>query len=104
MDKLFTTGPVVGRFPAVSAEQQTADGAIATLAPILKQIFRSSGEGNFTDKDQELLMAMVPTRKDEPEARKAKIANIKSVVRSKMGLDESEESQISDEDLINKYK
>ncbi|MGH1427446.1 MAG: hypothetical protein ACRBEE_05865 [Arenicella sp.] len=104
MDKLFTTGPVVGRFPAVSAEQQTADGAIATLAPVLKQIFRSSGEGVFTDKDQELLMAMVPTRKDEPEARKAKIANIKSVVRSKMGLDESEESQISDEDLINKYK
>lgn len=78
------TGPFAGYLPAITANQQIADGAIAALAPVLKQMFRSAGEGNFTDSDQKILMAMVPTRKDSPEARVAKMANIDAIVRAKL--------------------
>ena len=78
------TGPIVGRLPALTDNQQIAEGATAVMAPILKQMFRSAGEGTFTDKDQELLLQMVPTRKDSPAAIKAKLANIDAVVKAKL--------------------
>lgn len=78
------TGPVYGLVPAITSNQQIADGAIAAMAPILKGLFRTAGEGTFTDKDQELLTAMIPTRKDSPEARAAKIENIDAIVRAKL--------------------
>jgi hypothetical protein len=80
------TGPLAGRLPALTAAQQTAEGAEATMAPILKQLFRDSGEGTFTDSDQALLMKMVPTRRDHPEARKAKIEMIDNIVRAKLAI------------------
>jgi hypothetical protein len=80
------TGPIAGRMPAVTASQQIADGAVAAMAPVLKGLFRSAGEGTFTDKDQEMLLAMMPTRRDEPEARAAKLANVDAIVRAKLGL------------------
>lgn len=80
------TGPIAGRIPAWTAKQQIAAGTVAAMAPVLKQLFRSAGEGTFTDKDQDLLMEMLPTRKDEPEARAAKIANIDSIVKAKLGI------------------
>lgn len=80
------TGPLAGRLPALTANQQIAEGAEATMAPILKQLFRDSGEGTFTDSDQALLMKMVPTRQDHPEARKAKLAMIDEIVRAKLGI------------------
>jgi len=83
------TGPIAGRIPAITAKQQTAEGAEATMAPILKQLFRDSGEGTFTDADQALLMKMVPTRKDHPEARKAKIEMIDGIVRAKLAIERS---------------
>lgn len=83
--KLPITGAIVGRLPALTANQQIADGASAIMAPVLKQIFRVAGEGTFTDRDQELLMEMVPTRKDEPEARRTKIDFINSVINAKLG-------------------
>jgi hypothetical protein len=86
------TGPIAGRMPAVTANQQVAEGSVAAMAPVLKQLFRGSGEGTFTDKDQELLMEMLPTRKDEPEARAAKLANIDAIVRAKLGLSPAEDS------------
>lgn len=79
------TGPLSGRFPAFTAKQQTAEGAIAAIAPALKQLFRTSGEGTFTDADQRLLLDMVPKRTDHPEARRAKIANINAIVAAKLG-------------------
>jgi len=79
------TGPLAGRLPAVTAGQQIAEGGVAAIAPVLKQMFRSAGEGTFTDKDQELLLAMIPTRTDLPEARDWKIANIDRIVREKLG-------------------
>lgn len=78
------TGPVVGFLPAVTANQQIAEGAVAAMAPILKQLFRGANEGTFTDKDQDLLLQMLPTRKDRPDARAAKLANIDAIVRAKL--------------------
>ncbi len=86
-----STGPFVGALPAITSEARTADGAIAAMAPILKQMFRSAGEGTFTDKDQELLVAMIPTRKDSPETRQSKLANIDAIVRAKLRQPEQQE-------------
>lgn len=80
-----TTNPLVGSLPAVTADQQIAQGSVAAVAPVLKQLFRSAGEGTFTDSDQKLLMDMIPTRMDLPEARKAKLANIDAIVKAKLG-------------------
>lgn len=80
------TGPLAGRVPAFTAAQQTAEGAVAAMAPILKQLFRTAGEGTFTDRDQELLLNMVPKRTDHPEARRAKIAMINQIVADKLGI------------------
>lgn len=80
------TGPFAGRTPALTANQQIADGAIAAMAPVLKQLFRSAGEGTFTDSDQKILMDMLPTRKDLPDARAAKVKNIDAIVRAKLGM------------------
>lgn len=78
------TGPIMGRIPAVTSGQQTAEGGVAAMAPVLKQLFRVSGEGVFTDRDQALLIEMIPTRKDHPEAAAAKIQNIDNIVRAKL--------------------
>lgn len=78
------TGPIAGRLPAMTGNQQIAEGAQARMAPILKGLFRTAGEGTFTDKDQELLMAMVPSRTDLPEAMRAKIAGIDAIVQAKL--------------------
>jgi len=81
-----TTGPISGRMPAYTVEQQIAEGGVAAMAPVLKQIFRVAGEGTFTDKDQELLLKMVPTRADREDARAAKITNIDRIIRAKLGI------------------
>lgn len=95
------TGPFVGFTPAVTANQQIADGAVAAMAPILKQMFRASGEGVFTDKDQELLLQMVPTRKDRPKSIKAKLSNIDAIVRAKLLTDVDQLPQgVSEEDIV----
>jgi hypothetical protein len=80
------TGPLACRLPALTAGQQIAEGAEATMAPVLKQLFRDAGEGTFTDADQAMLMKMVPTRTDHPEARRAKIQMIDEIVRAKLGI------------------
>jgi hypothetical protein len=80
------TGPLAGRMPAFTASQQIADGAVSAMAPVLKGLFRSAGEGTFTDKDQEMLLEMMPTRRDEPEARAAKLANVDAIVKAKLGM------------------
>jgi hypothetical protein len=80
------TGPVLGRLLAYTEAQQKAEGAEAAMLPILKQLFRSAGEGVFTDKDQILLERMAPTRADRPGARIAKINNINQIVAAKLGM------------------
>lgn len=85
LDSTFT-GPFVSMLPAVTANAQIADGAIAAMAPVMKQMFRAAGEGIFTDKDQELLLEMIPSRDDLPKSRQAKLANIDAIVRAKLGI------------------
>lgn len=89
------TGPGVGLIPAITENSQTAEAAIASMAPILKEVFRVSGEGVFTDKDQELLLRMIPDRGIHPEARKAILSNIDAIIRSKIGVDEPEQGPFS---------
>lgn len=79
-----STGPVAGRIPAWSSEDQIADGAFSSMAPIMKDLFRGAGEGVFTDSDQRLLTDMLPKRSDRPEAAKAKMATIDAIVRAKL--------------------
>ncbi len=78
------TGPVLGFIPSVTANQQIADGAVAMMGQTLKQVFRSAGEGTFTDADQKALLGLAPTRTDLPAARVAKIKMIDSIVRAKL--------------------
>lgn len=80
------TGPIAGRMPAVTAGQQTAEGAISAAAPVLKQLFRSAGEGVFTDRDQQLLIDMLPKRTDHPEVVESKLGMIDSVVAAKLNM------------------
>ncbi len=80
------TGPIAGRILAVTAAQQGAEGARAAAAPVLKQLFRSAGEGVFTDKDQQLLMDMMPDRKDHPEVVQQKLGTIDAIVKAKLNM------------------
>jgi hypothetical protein len=85
MDKT-QTDPLTGRLPAVTAAGQTAEGAVAAMSPVLKALFRQTGEGTFTDRDQQMLLDMIPTRKDHPEARRAKIEMINQIVAAKLNM------------------
>ena len=87
------TGPGAGWIPALTANAQIANGAVAMMAPVLKQLFRSAGEGTFTDQDQKMLIAMVPTRDTLPEARTAQLAAIDAVVSAKLGKPSEEAKQ-----------
>ncbi|WP_428818438.1 hypothetical protein [Microbulbifer sp. MCCC 1A16149] len=80
------TGPMWGMLPATTEDQQIADGAINNMSQVLKSLFRTSGEGTFTDKDQEILMSMIPTRKDSPGAAQQKIMNLNRLVEAKLGI------------------
>ena len=62
------TGKIFGNLPAITTSAQIADNAKALLLPIMKGVFRGAGEGVFTDKDQETLEAMLPTRNMTTEA------------------------------------
>lgn len=90
-----STGPVQGQLPAVTSGQQIAEGAVAAVAPVLKQLFRSAGEGVFTDRDQQLLLEMVPNRGDHPETVKAKIDMIDAIIQAKLSASIPGEQQIT---------
>lgn len=79
-----TTGAFAGLIPAITGSQQTAEQAIAMMAPLLKNTFRAAGEGVFTDKDQELLLAMLPTRGTSSDVAAKIIQNIRMLVEFKL--------------------
>jgi len=81
--------------PALTSPQQIADGAVAAVAPVLKQLFRAAGEGIFTDRDQQLLLEMVPDRTDHPESRIAKMKMIDSIIAAKLAPIDGEVSNAS---------
>lgn len=81
-----STGPLVGLLPAFTTSAQVAEGASSMMAPVLKQMFRSSGEGTFTDSDQKLLMNMIPKRTDTAAAIKSKLEFLDNMVNAKLGV------------------
>jgi hypothetical protein len=87
------TGPGFGLIGAVGEDERILEGAIAIMRPTLKQMFRSAGEGTFTDKDQEQLDAMLPNRNDTASVAQAKLQFIDTVVRAKLGFDQPSEGQ-----------
>lgn len=78
------TGRVVGLLPAITSNQQIADQSIAIMAPVLKNIFRESGEGVFTDKDQQILIDMIPDRGANPDTVAYAIKMINDIVAAKL--------------------
>lgn len=102
-----TTGPIVGLIPALTAEAQSADGAVSMILPTLKDVFRSAGEGTFTDSDQKILTDMIPTRRDAPKARAFKLQAIDAIIRAKLGGGEVQQpanpAQRSEQDILSQY-
>jgi len=94
-----TTGAFAGLMPAITGSQQMADQAVAMMAPLLKQTFRAAGEGVFTDKDQELLLAMLPTRGTSSEVAARAIQNIRMLVEFKL----QSGSDVSVEDMRSRF-
>ncbi len=84
-----TTGPFVGRMLALTGSAQSAEGAVAIMAPLLKKVFRGAGEGTFSDADQKLLIDMIPTRKDRPSAIKFKLNAIDAIIQAKLGTEQA---------------
>lgn len=84
------TGVVAGTMFALSDDNKIASGTVAAMAPILKQMFRADGEGNFTDSDQKLLLDMIPTTSDSPKVSQAKLRNIDLIVNAKLGISDKE--------------
>ena len=78
------TGKIVGLLPAITSNQQIAQQSIAIMAPVLKNIFRESGEGVFTDKDQQILIDMIPDRTANPETIAYAIKMINDIVAAKL--------------------
>jgi hypothetical protein len=89
------TGPFVGLTPGLTANAQIADGAVAMMLPLMKDVFRGAGEGTFTEGDQKILTNLIPTRSTLPEARIAQIQMIDTMIRAKL----SAEPTVSNEPL-----
>ena len=83
------TGPFLGRIAALSENSRMAQAGSAIMLPILKSIFRESGEGTFTDADQRALLRMLPTVEDGPEVIRFKFEIMDELVRSKLGQPEA---------------
>lgn len=80
------TGFLAGRIPAATANAQVAENARAIMLPILKTLVRESGEGVFTDKDAEAILAMLPDRVTDEKAIDEVIKNIDTYVQGKLGM------------------
>jgi hypothetical protein len=95
------TGPFIGLTPGLTANAQIADGAIAMMLPLLKDVFRGAGEGTFTEGDQKILTDLIPTRSTLPEARIAQLNMIDTIIRSKLSAEPTVSDQpLSEEELL----
>ncbi len=79
------TGPLIGWIPAITSTQKSIEGATTVMGQVLKGVFRSSGEGTFTDQDQKQLLEMLPGRGDTKRTAESKLRMVDIVVRSKLG-------------------
>ena len=82
-----TTGGMLGFLPAIGADARALESALSLMAPLLKDVFRSAGEGTFTDADQKILIDMMPSRKDGRKVAMVKLEQLDSIVQAKLGGD-----------------
>ena len=80
------TGPLIGRLPALSTNQQLLQGAIDILKAQLKAIIRIAGEGNWSDKDQQMVDNMALSRTDTAEAFQLKAAQLDAYLMARLGI------------------
>lgn len=79
-----STGFFSGFLPAITESQQLADQSVSMMMPLLKDMFRKAGEGVFTDKDQQVLEDMIPTRSMSPNAIAQALKQIDTMVQMKL--------------------
>jgi hypothetical protein len=95
------TGPFLGLTAGLTSNAQIADGAIAMMLPLMKDVFRGAGEGTFTEGDQKILTDLIPTRSTFAEARVAQIKMIDTIIRSKLSAEPTVSDQpLSEEELL----
>ena len=78
------TGKIFGNLPAITSGAQLAENAKAILLPIMKSVWRGAGEGVFTDKDQETLEAMFPSRDMNADAAKQALLVVRQLTELKL--------------------
>jgi len=81
LDKTVT-GPFIGRAWPVTAQAQVAEQAKAMMLPILKQIVRGPGEGVFTDADALAVLALIPDRIVDEDARDQIFENMNAMMNN----------------------
>lgn len=97
-----STGPILGSFPAFGSDARAAEGAIAAVNPMIVQMYRVPGD-EMTERETERLLSQVPNRNDPKEARKAKIANLRSNARLHLGLSPLEKEGEEEDPMVTKY-
>lgn len=81
------TGQVLGRLPAFTSPDQVADNAKAIMLPILKAAVREKGEGVFTDKDAEAILALIPDRISNKAAIPPIMSNVNDYMSATFGIE-----------------
>lgn len=81
------TGQLMGRMAPFTAPDQVADNAKAIMLPILKQAVRQKGEGVFTDKDAEAILALIPDRINNQAAIAPIMSNVNDYMSATFGID-----------------
>lgn len=79
----INTGPIMGRIGSAipTSERQQFDSLVAQLAPEIKKLQRSAGEGAFSDADLRLLLSSMPNATTDEAAN----LNIIKQLRAKVG-------------------
>lgn len=77
------TGPLWGRIPGTGsfdAESAVLDKSIAQLAPLIRQLTRTPGEGSMSDYESRLATLALPSRSDNPAAVREAISGIRELL------------------------
>ena len=92
-------GTISGLLPTITDNRKVLDGATKVMAPVLKDIFRQSGEGTFTKDDQDMLLGMLPGPKDGPSVAAKKLDMVDTIVKEKLGAPLQDEA-VAEEVII----
>lgn len=77
------SGPVMGRIPgsgSLDSESAAYDKAVAQLAPLIRQLTRTPGEGSMSDYESRLASLALPARSDNPAARAEAYAGLRELI------------------------